>query len=113
MRGLNRQIARRPVLERSVIQQDLVSERSRSEQHSGRLLSDVAVADHGITRLHASPGEECLELGGRLQQQVIAGDLCIRNAFGTGSVSGLVLHAMHAATRLHSVVEGRCASIDN
>src|ERR1043166_9110297 len=87
----------RPVLERAVVEEHRMSEEARREEHRGRLLSDVAVADDGVARLDARARKERLELGVRLEAVVVVGDLVVRDVLRAPDVSATMFFAMLAA----------------
>src|SRR5512143_1808861 len=85
--GLDRPVAVRPVLERAVVQAHREADGSCGEQHGGRLLADVAVADDRVARLHPGVAEQFGEFGRRLEDVAVVYDLTERDAPGAGDMA--------------------------
>ena len=63
-----------------------MTEQARSEEHRGRLLPDVAVADHDVAWLDACIAEDALQFGAAAHLQAIVRELREGNAERSGNV---------------------------
>src|SRR5512143_856451 len=113
--ALDRPVAVRPVLERAVVQAHREADGARGEEHGGRLLADVAVADDRVAGLHSCVAEQLGEFGRRLEDVAVVYDLSERDAPGPGDMAvaacipGTAFHDAVIETRgagVHEIVSG-------
>src|SRR5262245_37957187 len=84
--GFSREVAVFPVMERTIVQHDVVAETARGKQHRGGLHPEVTITDHGVALLHACTREPFRKLIRRTHDVRIVRDLVEREVLRSRDV---------------------------
>src|SRR5436190_12649085 len=99
-----------PIGERTVVQKNWMADQTSGEEHRCRLLSDVAIPNDCVVRLHARPREQCSKLVGGVHLAVCQVDVTERKALRARNMSKS--SAVASATR-DAVIEDSVARVDD